>query len=148
MSGTTPQLSLERPTTLIECRFVGDVGGSHRTVQLTPDGEVATAKGNFIINQEAERLIVEALRSHGNPIPVDFEHQTLGGEFASPSGLAPAATTTRRDQLILSTSRDYDADENDTLRKLTARREYVDLALREAKLKKLTDNEVGELLVG
>ena len=60
----------------------------------------------------------------------------------------PAATTTRRDQLILSTARDYDAEENATLRKLTERREYVDLALREAKLKTLTNDEVDELLVG
>ncbi len=91
MIDTKLALSLVRPTSLIECRFVGDERGTHRTVQLTPDGNVESPKGNFVIDEEAERLIIEALCQHGNPIPVDFEHQTLGGEFASPTGLAPAA---------------------------------------------------------
>jgi phage I-like protein len=36
-------------------------------------------------------MVVRAFREHGTDLPIDYEHQTLGGEFASPDGRAPAA---------------------------------------------------------
>jgi phage I-like protein len=62
-----------------------------KTVRLTPDGEVKSANGTFIMDNEAARLIIEAFEQHGTALPIDYEHQTLGGEYASPDGRAPAA---------------------------------------------------------
>ena len=33
----------------------------------------------------------EALSAHGTDLPIDYEHQTLGGTYSSPNGQAPAA---------------------------------------------------------
>jgi len=35
--------------------------------------------------------VVEAFSAHGTDIPIDYEHQSLGGRYASPTGQAPAA---------------------------------------------------------
>lgn len=62
-----------------------------RTVRLTPAGEVQSMNGTFVMDEEAARLIIEAFDAHGTALPIDYEHQTLGGEYASPDGKAPAA---------------------------------------------------------
>lgn len=60
-------------------------------VQLIPPGGVKSTKGDFLMDAEAARLCVEALHAHGTDLPIDFEHQTLGGKWSSPNGRAPAA---------------------------------------------------------
>lgn len=60
-------------------------------VLVAPWGEVKSAKGPFVVDGEAAKLVIEAFRAHGTDIPVDYEHQSLGGEYTSPSGQAPAA---------------------------------------------------------
>ncbi len=58
---------------------------------LIPDGQVKTTKGNFFIDRQAFAEVDRAFRSKGNDILVDYEHQSLGGEYAPPDGKALAA---------------------------------------------------------
>ncbi len=60
-------------------------------VLLIPWGDVQSASGNFKVDDESARLIAAQLSERRVEIPIDYEHQTLGGEFASPDGTAPAA---------------------------------------------------------
>jgi phage I-like protein len=60
-------------------------------VLVAPWGEVKSVNGTFVVDEESARLVVEAYRAHGTDIPIDYEHQSLGGIYASPSGQAPAA---------------------------------------------------------
>ena len=66
-------------------------GTAPKRVLLAPWGLVRSANGDFVVDEESGRLIAEALARQGTDIPIDYEHQTLGGTFASPSGQAPAA---------------------------------------------------------
>jgi phage I-like protein len=40
--------------------------------------------------------VVERFEDHGCDLPIDYEHQTLGGSYASPTGQAPAAGWIKR----------------------------------------------------
>ncbi len=60
-------------------------------VLVAPWGEVQSTRGNFVVDAEALAATIEQFREHGTDLPIDFEHQTLGGAFSSPDGLAPAA---------------------------------------------------------
>lgn len=60
-------------------------------VLVAPWGEVRSLNGEFVIDEEAAGLVIESFRAHGTDIPIDYEHQSLGGQYASPTGLAPAA---------------------------------------------------------
>ncbi len=58
---------------------------------VAPDGEVKSRQGTFIVDQDAFDAINERFIKHGTDLVVDYEHQTVGGEMASPDGTAPAA---------------------------------------------------------
>jgi phage I-like protein len=60
-------------------------------VLIAPWGEVASANGSFVIDADSAALVLSAFQAHGTDVPIDYEHQSLGGSYASPSGLAPAA---------------------------------------------------------
>jgi phage I-like protein len=60
-------------------------------IVLAPWGRVDSTHGRFVVDEEAARLAVEAFDTHGTDLPIDYEHQTLGGAYASPNGKAPAA---------------------------------------------------------
>lgn len=60
-------------------------------VLIAPWGQVESASGSFVLDADSAALVMEAFRSHGTEVPIDYEHQSLGGSFSSPSGLAPAA---------------------------------------------------------
>jgi len=62
-----------------------------RRVLIAPWGEVNSAVGSFIVDAEGAAAAIAAFVEHGTDIPIDYEHQTLGGAYASPSGQAPAA---------------------------------------------------------
>ncbi len=74
-----------------EAFTIGDVESEGlKTVRLAPDGLVESKTGQFIIDEEGAGLIVRAFEEHGTPVPIDCEHQTMGGQYSSPSGRAPA----------------------------------------------------------
>jgi len=60
-------------------------------VLLAPWGLVESTNGSFVVDEESVDLIQAAFERHGTDLPIDYEHQTLGGSYASPSGQAPAA---------------------------------------------------------
>ncbi len=62
-----------------------------KRVLLVPWGEVSSASGTFVLDEDAAHVTLSAFESHGTDLPIDYEHQTLGGEYSSPTGQAPAA---------------------------------------------------------
>jgi phage I-like protein len=65
-------------------------------VLIAPWGEVESANGSFVVDDESAALAVTAFEKHSTDLPIDYEHQTLGGVYASPSGQAPAAGWIKR----------------------------------------------------
>lgn len=59
-------------------------------ILVIPWGAVESKSGGFIVDAEACRAVVEAFAAHGVDLPIDFEHATLGGDYATPDGTAPA----------------------------------------------------------
>lgn len=60
-------------------------------IMLVPWGPIKSTRGDFVVDEESARLVSEAFVAHRTDVPIDYEHQTLGGEFAAPDGQAPAA---------------------------------------------------------
>ncbi|MFH1419459.1 MAG: phage protease [Planctomycetota bacterium] len=60
-------------------------------VLIAPWGAVESSSGSFVVDEEAARATIAAFESHKTDLPVDYEHQTLGGAYSSPTGQAPAA---------------------------------------------------------
>ncbi len=58
---------------------------------ICPAGRVESSKGKFIMDAEAWRSVQAAFNAGTVRPPVDYEHQTLGGDYAAPDGKAPAA---------------------------------------------------------
>jgi len=69
-------------------------------VVLVPWGEVESANGGFVVDRESAEAAVRAFAAQGHDLPIDYEHQTLGGPYASPSGRAPAAGWVKRLEVI------------------------------------------------
>ncbi|MCP4250008.1 MAG: hypothetical protein GY778_23450 [bacterium] len=65
-------------------------------VVIAPWGEVESSAGSFTVDEESARAVVEAFEAHGCDLPIDYEHQTLGGAYTSPTGQAPAAGWIKR----------------------------------------------------
>ncbi len=67
-----------------------------KRVLVAPWGQVESSNGGFIVDAESVRAAVSAFEQHGTDLPIDYEHQTLGGSFSSPTGKAPAAGWIKR----------------------------------------------------
>ena len=80
-----------RPLEALACTSGVELGDGLKTVRLSPAGNVKRKGGDFVMDAEAGRTICDDFDRHNTPIVIDFEHQTLGGEYAAPSGRAPAA---------------------------------------------------------
>ena len=65
-------------------------------VRIAPWGEVHSTRGSFIVDEESAALVEEAFSRHAADLPIDYEHQTLGGSYSSPNGQAPAAGWIKR----------------------------------------------------
>jgi phage I-like protein len=74
---------------LIICELVEIVDPPSR-ILLSPWGEVKSKAGDFIVDREGVESIRKSMAAHGVMIPIDANHQTLGGDFASPDGTAVA----------------------------------------------------------
>ncbi len=84
-------------TTMVETDMVSlrsaelETGTAPTRILIAPWGDVESTRGQFFVDGQAVAATIEQFREHGTDIPIDFEHQTLGGSYASPDGLAPAA---------------------------------------------------------
>ncbi len=68
-----------------------ETGAAPTRILIAPWGDVESTQGQFFVDGPAVAAPIEQFREHGTDIPIDFEHQTLGGSYSSPDGLAPAA---------------------------------------------------------
>lgn len=85
-------LAIQSETNLVALRSTElDAGAAPARILIAPWGEVESTRGNFVVDAEALAATIEQFREHATDLPIDFEHQTLGGAFSSPDGLAPAA---------------------------------------------------------
>lgn len=88
---------IERDGHLVE--LVLSSGKAPEWVLVSPFGEVKTTKGSFFMDRAtAERVIAAHVALRRDRV-VDYEHQTLGGEYARPDGQAPAAAWVDRLEL-------------------------------------------------
>ena len=58
---------------------------------VIPAGTVKSTKSEDLLDAQGAAEIIAAFRAHGVDLPIDYEHQTLGGEYAAPDGRALAA---------------------------------------------------------
>ncbi len=86
MEHDTMETFRDRAVEKIACLAGQVVGEGLKEITLIPAGEIQSKKGTLILDEQAARLIVEAFETHGVAVPVDFEHESLGGEFASAAG--------------------------------------------------------------
>lgn len=93
-------------------------------VLLAPWGEVESTRGDFLVDEESARLVVEAFEEHGTDLPIDFEHQTLGGAYAAPNGQAPAAGWIKRLAVEPGVGLLADIEWTDPAREMLAARQY------------------------
>jgi len=68
-----------------------EIAEGRRRVRLSPIGLVKTTKGDMVVDADGFKSVEAAFVAHQTPLVVDYEHQTLGGKYASPDGKAPAA---------------------------------------------------------
>lgn len=87
---TVQTVDADRELAPLNATRLADSGVPTR-VRIAPWGRVESTSGTFVVDEESARLVLEAFEEHGTDLPIDYEHQTLGGQFASPSGQAPAA---------------------------------------------------------
>ncbi len=81
----------DSPIDTFACEAHHDIGSGLKQQHILPDGLVKTGKGDFIVDAESAKLILEAFKNRGSELVIDYEHQSLGGQYASPDGTAPAA---------------------------------------------------------
>ncbi len=62
-----------------------------RRILVAPWGRVESSAGGFLVDDAAVKETIAAFQQHATDLPVDYEHQTLGGAYSSPTGQAPAA---------------------------------------------------------
>lgn len=65
-------------------------------VVVAPWGEVDSANGRFVVDAKSAGRAASEFEAQGNDLPIDYEHQTLGGRYTSPTGQAPAAGWIKR----------------------------------------------------
>lgn len=94
---TTGNMKMDEPGEVRALRSASLTGEAvPRRVLLAPWGQVESTNGSFVVDEESVKLVLEAFEEHGTDLPIDYEHQTLGGTYSSPSGQAPAAGWIRR----------------------------------------------------
>lgn len=60
-------------------------------ILIIPDGEVKSARGTFNMGEQGFALIKADFDRRDVALVIDYEHQSLGGEYARMDGKAPAA---------------------------------------------------------
>ncbi len=60
-------------------------------VIILRDGLSRSSKGEYRLDPAIAGGVVDHFRDRGNNTPIDFEHQSMGGEYARADGRAPAA---------------------------------------------------------
>ncbi len=98
MSAKSGMMGTERCARMVA--LAADDGGAPTRVLLVPWGEVRSVRGEFVFDGASAEATIAAFERHGTDLPIDYEHQSLGGEFSAPSGQAPAAGWIKRLTLV------------------------------------------------
>ena len=98
--------------------------GAPERVVVVPWGEVESSAGRFVLDEEAGAAAVRAFVEHATDLPIDYEHQTLGGAYASPDGTAPAAGWITRLEAVPGRGLVATVNWTDEARRMIAAREY------------------------
>ncbi len=94
---TTQQISKEEGREATALRSAALTGEAvPQRVLLAPWGQVESTNGSFVVDEESANMTLRAFDEHGTDLPIDYEHQTLGGTYSSPNGQAPAAGWVKR----------------------------------------------------
>lgn len=87
--------SIETVRVVLASAHIGDSAATiaqvPERVLIVPWGDIQSDAGSFVLDDAAADETLAAFTAHGTDLPIDYEHQTLGGAFSSPDGLAPAA---------------------------------------------------------
>ena len=75
---------------VLEASAVGETPAPPQ-ILILPWGQVRSSAGSFVVDEDSAAATLAAFHDHGTDLPIDYEHQTLGGPYSSPTGLAPAA---------------------------------------------------------
>ncbi len=80
----------------IACAGQDAGAGGLKEITLAPWGRVKSTNGEFLIDADGVAAIEKAFIDHGVDLVIDYDHATLGGQYATPSGKAPAAGWIRK----------------------------------------------------
>ncbi len=80
----------DHPVEACPCR-VPATSDALKHILLLPDGLSRSKKGQVILDRAGARAAILAFEQHGTSLIVDYEHASMGGDFAPRSGEAPAA---------------------------------------------------------
>jgi phage I-like protein len=98
---TVPVKELESEERIFISSSALPTDGVPISVLIAPWGEVESSNGKFVVDSESADLVLASFEEHGTDLPIDYEHQSLGGVYASPSGQAPAAGWIRALRVVL-----------------------------------------------
>lgn len=83
---------LAQPLALSAVRVAFTDDAAPKEVVVFPPGMVKTTHTPpFLMDAHGADNCIAAFEALGRDLPIDYEHQSLGGEWASPDGTAPAA---------------------------------------------------------
>ncbi len=85
------QLRVVLESSPVEAVVAAAGSGAPQRILIVPWGEVRSDAGSFVMDDGAADSAIAAFTEHGTDLPIDYEHQTLGGAYSSPTGQAPAA---------------------------------------------------------
>lgn len=87
------RVTLDGPADVLACVSGHAAAGTGlKTVRLVPDGATTSAHGvSFLLDAQAADLVLKAFKEHGADVVVDYEHESLGGDYARPGVRAKAA---------------------------------------------------------
>lgn len=71
---------------LAVCAAPGFPEGNVQEFQVLPFGRVKSEKGDFLVDEDSIREIIQSFNVAGNDTVIDYEHQTLTGEQAPAAG--------------------------------------------------------------
>jgi hypothetical protein len=95
-----------------------------RRVLLVPWGEVHSTNGDFICDTESAAKAIQAFEGQGVDLPIDYEHQSMGGAYAAPDGTARAAGWIKKIEGVFAEGIVGFVEWTDRAKELIAGREY------------------------
>jgi phage I-like protein len=91
VQGTEEVVRIVAATVSLQGEVDGVISRLPGRILLVPWGWVRSTNGDFLVDEAGAAAVLHEFQRHATDLVIDYEHQSLGGRYASPSGLAPAA---------------------------------------------------------